>query len=115
MMQRYACTADFLNERFAACLKYFQIRRAERFFSGSGKDQISHLEIAYRTIVRRRKRIDLFRNAQRRLSRFIVRAYITDKSWINRVAKNDQRVVTEFNRIGGMQKCARDHNKRVGS
>ena len=63
-MQRYARTADFFDERFAARLKLFQIRRTKWFVSGFGKDQVSHLEIAYRTIVRRRKSVDLFRDTQ---------------------------------------------------
>ena len=113
-MQRYTRTADFFDERFAARLKLFQIRRTKWFVSGFGKDQISHLEIAYGAIVRRRKRIDLFCNTQRGLSGFIVRSDITDESRINRVAENDKRVVTGFNRIAAMHKCARHYNKGVG-
>ena len=63
-MERHARTADFFDERLAARLKLFQIRRTKWFVSGFGKDQISHLEIAYRTIVWRRKRVDLFCNTQ---------------------------------------------------
>src|SRR4030095_15173644 len=114
-MQRYARTTDFLDERFAARLKLFQIWRTKWFVSGFGKDQVSDLEIAYRAIVRRRKRINLFCNTQRRLSHFIVRPHITDKSRINRVAENDERVVTWFKRIAAMPRCTRHHDKRVGS
>src|SRR4030095_9599402 len=96
-MQRYARTTDFLDERFAARLKPFQIWRTKWFVSGFGKDQVSDLEIAYRAIVRRRKRINLFCNTQRRLSHFIVRPHITANTRINRVAENRERVHPSFN------------------
>src|SRR5438445_8632797 len=64
VMQRYARAADFFDERLAARLKLLQIRRTKWFVSGFGKDHVSHLEIANRTIIRRRKRVDLFRNTQ---------------------------------------------------
>ena len=113
-MQRYARTADFFDERFAARLKLFQIRRTKWFVSGFGKDQVSHLEIAYRAIVRRRKRVDLFCNTQRCLADFVIRPNISDEGRINRVAENDERVVTKFNRITAMHECTRHDEKRVG-
>ena len=49
-MQGYARSPDFFNERFAARLKLFQIRRTKWLVSSVRKDQVSHLEIAYRAI-----------------------------------------------------------------
>ena len=63
-MQRYTRATDFFDEHLAARLKLFQIRRTKWLVGGFGKDHVSHLEIANRAIVRRRKRVDLFRNTQ---------------------------------------------------
>src|SRR5206468_8777867 len=113
-MQRYACSTDFFDERFAARLKFFQIRRTKWLVSGIRKDQVSYLEIAYRAIVRRRKRVDLFCNTQRCLSDFVIRPNVTNQGRINRVSENDESVVTKFNRIAAMRKCTRYHEKGVG-
>src|SRR5215813_1660809 len=101
-MQRYARTTNFLYQRFTAALKLVQIGRTERFVSGFGKDQISYLQIAYWTIVRRRKWVDLFCNAQRSFSNLIVRANVADNSRINRVTENHKRVVSRFDRNAPM-------------
>ena len=112
-MQRYVRSTDFLDERFAARLKLFQIRRTKWLVSGIRKDQVSHLEIAYRAIVRRRKRVDLFCNTQRCLADFVIRPNITDEGRINRVAENNERVVTKFNRTTAMYECPGHDEKRV--
>src|SRR4029453_12906103 len=52
-------------------------------------------------------------NTQRGFPDFVVRAYITNEGRINRVAENDERVVTGFNRIAAMHKCTRHYNKGV--
>src|SRR4029079_2017055 len=106
-------SADFLDERFAARLKFFQIRRTKWLVSSIGKDQVSHLEIAYRAIVRRRKRVDLFCNTQRCLADFVIRPNVTDDGRINRIAENDERLVTKLNRLTAMQECPRHDEKRV--
>src|SRR5258707_12767005 len=113
-MQRHARSVDYFDERFAARQKPFQIRRTKWLVSGIRKDQVSHLEIAYRAIVRRRKRVDLFCNTQRCLSDFVIRPNITNEGRINRVSENDESIVTKFNRIAAMRKCTRYHDKGVG-
>src|SRR5206468_12755023 len=113
-MQRYACSTDFFDERFAARLKFFQIRRTKWLVSGIRKDQVSYLEIAYRAIVRRRKRVDLFCNTQRCLSDFVIRPNVTSQARINRVSDNDERVVIKFHGMAAMRRCTRYHDKGIG-
>jgi hypothetical protein len=88
-MQRHACAADLFGQSFAARLEFFEIRRPNRLVCCSSKNYVRHLEIAHGSIVRCRKRIDLFRDAQRRLSGFIVWTDITDHGRINRIPEND--------------------------
>ena len=88
-MQRYAGAADFLNQRFAARLKFFEIRRPDQLVCCSGKNYVGHFKIAHRAVVRVGKCIDLFGNAQRCLSGFIIWAHITDHGRINRISKDD--------------------------
>src|SRR5262249_58798249 len=113
-MERYAGSANFFDEGFATRLKLFQIRRTKWFVSGLRKDQVSYLKVAYRTIVRRRKRVDFFCNTQRCFSDFVVRPDITDERRVNRVSENDERVVTGFNRTSAMRKCTRHDDKGIG-
>jgi len=113
-MQRHAGPANIFYQRFAARLKFFQIRWAKWFVGRSRKNDVGHLEVAHGPVIRRRKRVDLFCDAERCLPGFIVRPDIADDGWINRISEDDQRIVSGFNRVSTVRKCARHDNERIG-
>ena len=113
-MQRHACAADLFDQRFATGLNFFKIRWAKWLVSRFRENDVGHLEIAHRPIVGRRKRVDLFCDAERRLSDFIVRPDVADHGRINRIPENDKRIVARLNGVVNVRKCSRHHDKRIG-
>ena len=113
-MQRHACAADLFDQRFATRLNFFQIRWAKWLVSRFRENDVSHFQIAHGTIVGRRKRVDLFCDAQRRLADLVVRPDVAHDGWVNRVSENDDHVVAGFNWVTAVGKCARHHDKRIG-
>ena len=113
-MQWHACAADLFHQRFAVCLKLFQIRWTNCLVCRCRENDVSHFQIAHRSIVRRRKGIDLFCYAQRRFSDFVVWTDIADHGGVNRISENDQRIIAGFNRFTAVRKCARHHDKGIG-
>ena len=112
-MQRHACAPNLFDQRLATRLKFFQIRRPKWLVSRVWENDVGHLEIAHRPIVGRRKRVDLFCNTKRRLPDFIVRPNVADDRWINRVSKDDERIVAGLNGVVSVRECARHHDKRI--
>ena len=112
-MQRHACATDFFDQRFAPRRKSFQIWRPIWLVSRFRENDVGHLEIAHRPIVRRRKRVDLLGDPERSLADFIVRPNIADDGWINRISENDERIVARLNGVVSVRKCARHHDKRI--
>ena len=113
-MQRDARAADLFDQRVAARLNFFQIRGAKWLVCRARENYVGHFEIAHWPIVGRRKRVDLFCDAERRLSYFVVWPDVADHGRINRVPENDKRIVTRLNGVVSVRKCARHHDKRIG-
>ena len=88
MMQGHARAADFLYQRLATRLQFFQIRRAPRRIRCPVKHDIGRFQLAERPVVRIGKHVHLFRDPERCLPHPIVRADVTHDSRINPVADN---------------------------
>ena len=84
------------------------------FSAVPGENDVTHLQIAHRPIVGCCKRVEFFCDAQRCLANFVVGTNVSDDGWINRIAKNHERVIAHFNRIGATGKRARHHDERIG-
>jgi hypothetical protein len=63
-MQRHTGAADFLYQRFAAFLDFFEIRRGKWRFGRARKNQVGDLKIADRPVVGRGDPADLLRDAE---------------------------------------------------
>ena len=114
MMQRCSRSPDLGHERFAPRLKLFQIRRTEGLVGCSGENQIGDFEIAYWPVVGRGLRVDFFRNPQRRFAHFIVRTNVAHDRGINRIAKNDECVISGFGGVASVRETAGHHDVGVG-
>src|SRR4030095_9772485 len=93
---------------------FVQVRRTKWLLSGSWENDVTHLQVAHWTIVGGRKRVEFFCDAQRRLANLIVGSDVSDNDWINRVRKNNERVIAHFDRIRATGKRARHHDERIG-
>jgi hypothetical protein len=113
-MQRDARAADLFYQCFATRLNFVQVRRTKWLLSRSLKNNITHLQIADRPIVSCCKRVEFFCDAQRRLANLVVRTNISDDSWINGIAKNNERVIAHFDRVRATGKRPRNHDKWIG-
>ena len=113
-MQRHARTADLFYQRFASRVELVQVRRTKWLLSRSRENDVTHLQIAHRPIVGCCKRVEFFCDAQRRLADFVIGTNVSDDDWINRIAKNHQRIIAHFNRIGAPGERARHHDERIG-
>ena len=113
-MQRNARAADFFYQRFATRVDFVQVRRTKWLVGRSRENDVTHLQIAYRTIVRGCKRIECFCDAQRRFSNFVVGTDVSDDDWIDRTLENHDRVITHFYRVGTTSKRSGHHNERIG-
>src|SRR5205814_3352194 len=65
------------------------------------------------TTLFRSKRIDLFRDPQRRLAYSIVRADVAHDCRINRAPGNHDRVIAHMRRIAALGETRRDDDKRI--
>ena len=113
-MQRHARAANLFYQRFASRVEFVQVRRTKWLLSRSRKNDVTHFQLAHRPVVRCRKRVEFFCDAQRRLSDFVVGTDISDDHRVNRIAENHERVIAHFNRIGAPGKRARHHDERIG-
>ena len=113
-MQRHARAADFFYQRFAARLKFIQIRWAKRLVGSSRKNQICHFEIAHRPIVRRGQGIDLLCDPQRGFACLVIWPNIAHDRGINCVCKNDQGIISHFGSILSLRESARNDDVRIG-
>jgi hypothetical protein len=113
-MQRYARASDLFDQGLTACVDFVQVRRTKWLVSRPRKDDVAHLEIAHRTVVRRCKRVEFFGDAERCLANFIIRTNVSDEDWINCIAENHERVIAHFDRIGATGKRARYYDERIG-
>lgn len=112
-MQRHTRAADFIYERFATCVHLIEIRRTERRFGGAGKNEISHAQIADRTIHRIGGTANFLRDAQRRLARFVGRTDVAHDCGIDGSAVNHHGQITDLGafRLG---ESPRDDDVRIG-
>src|SRR5450432_3627842 len=94
MMQRHARAAEFFEKHGTTLLNFLQVGRAKRVVSRLWKDEIGYFQIAHRTAVWRRERVDFFCDPQRRFAHLIVRPDISHDRGIELIAKSDHRVVT---------------------
>jgi hypothetical protein len=113
-MQRHTRAPDLFYQRFAARVDFVQVRRTKWLLSRSRENDVTHLQIAHRTIVGSRKRVEFLCDAQRCLADFVIGTDVSDDDWIDRIAENDERVIADFNRIGATGKRARHNNERIG-
>jgi hypothetical protein len=95
-------------------VNFVQVGWTKWLLSRSGENDVTHLQIAYRTVIGGRKRVEFFRNAQRRLADFIVWTDVSDNHWINCVGENNESVIARFYRIGTARKNARHHDEGIG-
>ena len=95
-------------------MDFVQVRRTKWLLSRSRENNVTHLQIADRPIVGCCQGVEFFCDAQRRLADFVIGTNVSDDGWINRIAKNHQRIIAHFNRIGAMGECARHHDERIG-
>jgi len=51
-MQRHARATNFFRERFAVGVNSFQVRRTKGLFCRFGENDVSHFQVAHRTVVR---------------------------------------------------------------
>ena len=114
MMERHSRAPDFVDQLLTLFLQFFQIRRTKLRIGRSRKDQISHFQIAHRTVIRRRLWINLFRNPKGGFAHFIVRPNVAHNCGINSVAKNHERVIARFSSVVSVRKRARNHDIRIG-
>jgi hypothetical protein len=94
-------------------MDFVQVRRTKWLLSRSRENDVTHLQIAHRPVVGCCKRVEFFRDAQRRLADFVIGTDVSDNDWIDRVAENHDRVIAHFNRIGATGKRARYHDERI--
>ena len=113
-MQRHARATDLFYQRFATRVDFVQVRRTKWLLSRPGENDVTHLQIAHRPIVGCCKRVEFLCDAQRSLANFVVGTNVSNDGWINRVAKNHQRVIAHFNRIGATGKRARHYDEWIG-
>jgi len=99
MMQRHTRAADFFYQRFAARLKFIQVRWAKRLVGRPRKDQICHFEVAHRPIVRRGQGIDLLCDPQRGFACLVIWPNVAHDRGINSVCKNDQGIISYLRSI----------------
>ena len=95
-------------------MDFFKVRRSKWFLSRSGKNYVTHLQVAHWTIVGGCKRVEFFCNAQRGLANPVVGSDVSDNDWINGVGENNESVIARFYRIGAAGKRARHHDERIG-
>ena len=95
MMQGRARAADFVDQRFAAELELVVIGRPERRIRRARKNDVGDFEVIDRAVVRGRDGADFLRDAQRGLARFVRRSDVADDRRVNRVAGNDERIITD--------------------
>ena len=112
-MQRDPRAPDLFYQRFATRVDLVQIRRTKWLLHRSRENNVTHLEIAHRPVIRGCQRVEFFCNAQRRLADFIIGANVSDENWINRITENHDRIIADFNRIRSAGKRARHHYERI--
>ena len=113
-MQRHARAADLLHQRFATRENFVQVRRTKWLLSRAWENDVTHLQIVNWPIVGCCKRVQFFCNAQRRLADFVIGTYVSDDGWIDRIAKNHQRIIAHFNCLGAMGERSRYHDEWIG-
>jgi len=114
MMQRHARAADFLDQCFAARLKFLQIRWTKWLVGCSGKNQIGHLQIAHRPVVRSRQSVNLLCDPQRCFPNPVVWPDVAHDCRIHCIGENDQRIVSDFGSVIPMRKRARNDDVGIG-
>jgi hypothetical protein len=113
-MQRNARAPNFFHQRFATGVDFVQVRRTKWLLGRSREDDVTHLQIAHRPIVRGCKRVEFLCDAQRRFPNFVVGTDVSDDDRINRTLENHERVIAHFYRVGTMRKRSGHHNERIG-
>jgi len=114
-MQWDARAADLFYECFATRVDFVQVRRTKWLLSRSRENDVTDLQIVHWPIVGCCKRVEFLCYAQRRLADFVIGTNVSYDGWINRIAKNHERVIAHFNRLDTVGKDARHDNKRIGS
>jgi hypothetical protein len=112
-MQRNARAPNFLHQRFATGVDFVQVRRTKWLVGRSREDDVTHLQIAHRPIVRGCKRVEFFCDAQRRFPNFVVGTDVSDNGWINCTLENHERVIAHFYRVATMRKRSGHHNEWI--
>ena len=114
MMKRHTGAADFVDQFLTGRLQFFQIGRTKLRIRCSRKNQIRHFQITHRPAIRRRLRIDLFRDPKRGFAHFVVRPNVTNDRGINSIAENHERVVARFCSTLSPRERARNHDVGIG-
>ena len=114
MMQRHARAADFLDQCFATRLKFFQIRWTKWLVGCSGKNQVRHLQIAYRPVVRSRQSVNLLCDPQRCFPNPVVWPDVAYDCRVHCIGENDERIVSDFGSVIPARKRARHDDVGIG-
>ena len=114
MMERHSRAPDFVDQSLTGRLELLQIGRSELRIGRSRKNQIRHFQITHRPAIRRRLRIDLFRNPKRGFSHFVVRPNVANDRGINSITEDDERVVASFSAFLFMRERTRNDDVGIG-